>query len=132
KAITIGLTIRDSSSPNLSHSRLRGWRAAGRATLAARNSAESVTVHGQSSPECHAFSALTAANAPAITNPNERSDPVTIFSSRKNVSCVVCPAFDSSLRLIMPSPIFQWLSFYALQTVPESRNFKNLTLEFHH
>src|SRR5579872_4678118 len=71
--------------------------------LAARNTAESVAVHGQRRPECQPFSALTAANAAAITNPNERSEPVTILSSRKKFSCVACPAFKSSLRPIMPA-----------------------------
>src|SRR5262249_53689629 len=70
------------------HMRLSGLSTAGRAKAAIRKMAASPAVHGQIRPSCQPFSALTTAKAPAITSPNERSEPATIFSSREKSSWV--------------------------------------------
>src|SRR5262245_3785218 len=83
-----GLTILCSSNPSLSQMRLSGLSKAGRSSAAIRKIAASAVVHGQIRPACQPLRRLTTANAPAITNPNERSEPATICSSREKLSWV--------------------------------------------
>src|SRR6476646_1028205 len=88
--MTIGLTTLCINRPSFIHKRLRTRSDDGRNQAATANNTAATEVHGHMRPRCQPFMRLTTASAAAITNPNVRSEPGAVGSSRVKLSWVDC------------------------------------------